>query len=99
MAPTREEAEMEVMGAFQRLYEVYHRAGQPGERYDLSFQELKRDRLTVGDPEDVAEEVRRYREEFGAEYMFFRVYYLGMDPKHSVDCIRTFGREVIPLFA
>ena len=99
VAPTREEAEREVMGAFQRLYEVYHRAGQPGERYDLGFQELKRDRLIVGDPEDVAEEVRRYREEFGAEYMFFRVYYLGMDPQRSVDCIRTFGREVIPLFA
>ena len=99
VAPTREEAEQIVRDAFERLYSVYHRAGQPGERYDLSFQELREERIIVGDPEDVRREVQRYREEFGAEYMFFRVYYLGMDPERSVDCIKLFGREVIPHFS
>ena len=96
VAPTREAAENEIMESFERLYRAYHRAGQPGERYDLQFQELKDERLIVGNPDDVIAEIRRYRQEFGAEYMFFRLYYLGMDPEKSVSCIRLFGEEVLP---
>ena len=96
VAPDREEAEQEIMAALERLYHVYHRAGQPGGRYDLNFEELKEQRIIVGNPEDVAREIEGYREEFGAEYMFFRLYYLGMDPEKSVECIRLFGEEVIP---
>jgi alkanesulfonate monooxygenase SsuD/methylene tetrahydromethanopterin reductase-like flavin-dependent oxidoreductase (luciferase family) len=99
VAPTREEAEQLVGDAFERLYSVYHCAGQPGERYDRSFKELRDERIIVGDPEDVRREIQRYRDEFGAECMFFRVYYLGMDPERSVDCIKLFGREVIPHFS
>lgn len=96
VAPTRQQAEQEIMDSFERLYHVYHRAGQPGERYDRTFQELKEERLITGNPDDVIKEVQRYQEEFGAEYMFFRLYYLGMDPQKSVDCIKLFGKEVIP---
>jgi alkanesulfonate monooxygenase SsuD/methylene tetrahydromethanopterin reductase-like flavin-dependent oxidoreductase (luciferase family) len=99
VAPSREEAEGEVMDAFERLYRVYHREGQPGERYDRSFQELKEERIIVGNPDDVVQEIQRYRDEFGAEYMFFRLYYLGMDPEKAVQCIRLFGNEVIPHFS
>jgi alkanesulfonate monooxygenase SsuD/methylene tetrahydromethanopterin reductase-like flavin-dependent oxidoreductase (luciferase family) len=99
VAPSREEAEGEVMDAFERLYRVYHREGQPGERYDRSFQELREERIIVGNPDDVVQEIQRYRDEFGAEYMFFRLYYLGMDPEKSVQCIRLFGNEVIPHFS
>ena len=96
VAPTRQEAEEEIRESFERLYHAYHRAGQPGERYDLRFQELRDERLLVGNPDDVVAEIDRYRQEFGAEYMFFRLYYLGMDPENSVRCIRLFGEEVIP---
>ena len=96
VAHDRKEAEQEIIDSFERLYQVYHRAGQPGERYDRSFQELKEERIIVGNPDDVAREIGRYRDEFGAEYMFFRLYYLGMDPEKSVRCIRLFGQEVIP---
>ena len=96
VAPDREEAEQEIIESFERLYHVYHRAGQPGERYDLRFQELKEERIIVGNPEDVTREIQSYHDEFGAEYMFFRLYYLGMDPEKSVRCIRLFGSEVIP---
>ena len=98
VAPTREEAENEIRESFERLYHAYHRAGQPGERYDLRFQELRDERLLVGNPDDVIFEIERYRREFGAEYMFFRLYYLEMDPEKSVRCIRLFGEEVIPEF-
>ena len=99
VAPTREEAEREIRESFERLYQVYHHTGQPGERYDLSFEELQGERIIVGDPLEVRREIQRYRDEFQAEYMFFRVYYLGMDPEKSVECIRLFGREVIPHFS
>ena len=96
VAPSREEAEREIVDSFERLYQVYHREGQPGERYDRGFQELKEERIIVGDPKDVVREIQRYRDEFGAEYMFFRLYYLGMDPEKTIQCIRLFGQEVIP---
>lgn len=99
VAPTRAEAEQLITDAFERLYHVYHRAGQPGESYNRSFQELKEERIIVGTPDDVRHEIEWYRDEFQAEYMFFRVYYLGMDPQRSVDCIRLFGSEVIPHFS
>ncbi len=96
VAPTRREAEEEIRDSFERLYRAYHRAGQPGERYDLRFQELRDERLLVGDPDDVTMEINRYRQEFGAEYMFFRLYYLGMHPEKSVRCIRLFGEKILP---
>ena len=99
IASNREEAERELEVCFERLYRVYHREGQPGERYDRSFQELKEDRIIVGSPEEVIQEIQSYQDEFGAEYMFFRVYYLGMDPEKSLECINLFGEEVIPHFA
>ena len=67
--------------------------------WERSFQELKEERIIVGNPQDVVDEIQRYRDEFGAEYMFFRSYYPGMDPYKTVECIRTFGEEVIPHFA
>ena len=99
VAPSREEAEQAMMGAFERLYGVYHREGQPGERYDRGFEELKEERVIAGSPDDVAQEIRTYQQEFGAEYMFFRVYYLGMELEKSLECVRLFGEKVIPQFA
>ena len=98
VADSREEAERELMDSFQKLYQVYHREGQPGESYDRSFQELKEDRIIAGSPDDVIQEIETYRQEFGAQYMFFRVYYLGMDPEKSLRSIRLFGQEVVPHF-
>ncbi len=96
VSDSREAAERTIRDSFERLYQVYHKAGQPGERYNLDFEQLKGERIIVGDPDDVTEQIQQYRDEFGAEYMFFRVYYLGMDPEDSVKCIELFGREVIP---
>ena len=96
VAPNRDAAEQQVRESFERLYQVYHRAGQPGESYDLDFGQLRNERIIVGDPEDAVREIQSYRDEFGADYMFFRVYYLGMDPELSVECIRLFGAGGYP---
>jgi alkanesulfonate monooxygenase SsuD/methylene tetrahydromethanopterin reductase-like flavin-dependent oxidoreductase (luciferase family) len=96
MAGTAREAENRLKEAYERMYQVYQRWGQPGERYDLSFEELKQDRLVVGNPDEVAEQVMAYHQEFGAEFMWFTVYWPGMEPQWVLETIRLFGERVIP---
>lgn len=80
------------------MYESYARWGQPGERYDQDFSALKEERILVGSPDEVASEVEQYRKEFGVPFMWFRLYYPGMDPELALDSIRMFGEQVIPHF-
>ena len=54
--------------------------GQPDERYNLKFDELKRDRLILGSLHEVVEQVMSYHEEFGAEVMWFMVDWPGNGP-------------------
>jgi len=96
IADSSKEAENRVRGAYERQYQHYHREGQPGERYDLSFDELKQDRLILGSPAEVIEQVMAYHEEFDAEFMWFMVDWPGMDPQFALESIRRFGEEVIP---
>ena len=90
-------AEEEMKDAFRTQYESYARWGQPGERYDLDFDQLKEERILVGAPEEVAERVIEYRDEFDVPFMWFRLYYPGMDPNLALETISLFGQEVIPL--
>ncbi len=96
IADSSKEAENRVRGAYERQYQYYHREGQPGERYDLSFDELKQDRLILGSPTEVIEQVMAYNEEFDAEVMWFMVDWPGMDPRFTMESIQRFGEEVIP---
>jgi len=68
----------------------------PGERYDLPFDELKQDRLIVGSPGEVLDEVMAYHNEFSAEFMWFKVDWPGTDRQEALDTIQAFGEEVIP---
>jgi alkanesulfonate monooxygenase SsuD/methylene tetrahydromethanopterin reductase-like flavin-dependent oxidoreductase (luciferase family) len=90
-------AEEEMKDALQAMYESYARWSQPGERYDLEFNQLKEERILVGSPAEVAERVIEYRDEFDVPFMWFRLYYPGMDPELALETIRLFGQEVIPL--
>lgn len=96
VADTTHEAEERVKEAYERMYQVYQRWGQPGERYDLGFDDLKKERLIVGSPDEVVEKVMEYHHEFGAEFMSFTVHWPGMDPNVSLETIRQFGERVIP---
>ena len=71
--------------------------GSTRERYDLDFDELKIERVLVGSPDEVAERVIEYRDEFDVPFMLFRVYYPGMEQELALETIRRFGEEVIPL--
>ncbi len=90
-------AEEEMKEAFRAMYQSYARWGQPGERYDLEFDELRDERILVGSPVEVAERVIEYRDEFDVPFMWFRLYYPGMDPELALETIRMFGEQVIPL--
>ena len=96
VAASRREAEERIVGAYERMYQLYRRWGQPGEEYELSFDELKRERLIVGSPDEVIDQVMAYHREFGAEFMWFTVYWPGMDTQQSLETIRIFGERVIP---
>ncbi len=96
VAESTAEAEKRIKTAYERMYQVYQRWGQPGEEYDLGFDDLKNERLIVGSPEEVAEQILAYHREFGVEFMNFTVYWPGMDPEVTLETIRLFGEKVIP---
>lgn len=96
IADSRREAEERIREGYERRYERYQRWGQPGERYDLPFEQLQQDRLVLGSPAEVTEQVLSYHQEFGAEVMWFMVDWPGMDPRLTLETIQRFGEEVIP---
>ena len=65
-------AEEGMKDALRAQYESYARWGQPGERYDLDFDQLKEERILVGAPQEVAERVTEHRDEFDVPFMWFR---------------------------
>lgn len=96
VADSREEAEKRIREGYERRYLRYQSWGQPGERYDLPFEQLQQDRLVLGSPAEVTEQVLAYHEEFGAEFMWFMVDWPGVDPSITLETIQRFGEEVIP---
>lgn len=96
IADSTAEAEERIREGYERRYLRYQQWGQPGERYDLKFDELKRDRLILGSPAEVVEQVMAYYDEFQTEVMWFMVDWPGMDPRHTMETIERFGAEVIP---
>ncbi len=95
IASSSRQAEDYIKAEYEQRFQRYQREGQPGERYDLSFDELKTDRLIVGSPAQVIDEVMAYHDEFGAEFMWFHLE-PGMDHQAALDTIQAFGEQVIP---
>jgi alkanesulfonate monooxygenase SsuD/methylene tetrahydromethanopterin reductase-like flavin-dependent oxidoreductase (luciferase family) len=96
IANSTRQAEERIREGYERRYLRYQQWGQPGERYDLAFDELKRDRVILGSPAEVVDQVMEYHREFNAEVMWFMVDLPGMDPKFTLESIERFGAEVIP---
>ena len=98
VAQDRDTAVNEVRRFVEDMYHTYARWKQPGERYDLSFDELKGERYIIGSPEDCIEDIERIRREIKVNLMFFRIYWPGMDPAYAIKTIKLFGEKVIPYF-
>lgn len=60
------------------------------------FDGLRVDRFIVGDPDEVAEEIRRYRDELGITHLVARMHFHGSDRKRVLDAMELFAELVIP---
>jgi len=83
-------------------YEAYAAWGQdralPGnESFSIPYQELARDRFLLGSPSDVVQEIERYRDALGVNYLIFRMQWPGMEQAEVMRQIELMAREVIPL--
>ena len=85
-------------------YDAYVKWGQSealprSDTLRMPLDELRSDRFLIGSAEDVAEDVRRHRDELGVDHMAFRVQWPGMPQALVLRTLERFAREVMPEFA
>ncbi|SEH17806.1 Flavin-dependent oxidoreductase, luciferase family (includes alkanesulfonate monooxygenase SsuD and methylene tetrahydromethanopterin reductase) [Natronorubrum sediminis] len=100
LAETTEEAEAIVREKLMRKYERYIDWGQDevfeSDDFRSEWERLKTDRFLVGSPEDVIQEIERYREVVDPDRLGVRMQYQGLDFDDVRSSIELFGNEVIP---
>ena len=101
VAPDRETAYLESQPYLESKYAAYAAWGQdkalPGnESFSVPFQDLARDRFLLGSPDDVAQEMLRYQDELGVNYLIFRMQWPGMPQEQALRQIEFMGKEVLP---
>lgn len=62
------------------------------------YEELRRDRFLVGDPDTVCREIERYRAELGVTHLIMRMAFNQLATEVVLASMRTFAREVMPHF-
>lgn len=102
-APTRDEAFERARPFLAPKYAAYGQWGQdkalPGdEDFSIDFEALAEDRFILGDPDDCAREIERYRQ-LGVDRIHMRMNWPGMPLEPALEGLRRFGSEVIPRFA
>lgn len=67
---------------------------------EWTFDRIAPNRLIAGEPAEVIDEIQRYRETVGCEYIicYFR-HPTGPDHSQTMKCIELFGKKVLPEFA
>lgn len=100
VAETAEAAEAVVREPLMEKYRDYTDWGQDdaigGDTFESEWERLREDRFLVGDPDDVAAEIERYRDELDLDSLFVRTQYPGMDPADVHSSIELFADEVAP---
>lgn len=102
VAQDRETACLESQPYLGPKYQAYASWGQdkalPGqESFAVPYQDLARDRFLLGSPEEVVQEIKRYEQTLGVNYLIFRMQWPGMPQAQVLRQIELMGREVIPL--
>ena len=97
----RESAYLESQPFLEAKYAAYASWGQdkalPGnESFSVPYQDLARDRFLLGSPDEVAQEILRYRDELEVNYLIFRMQWPGMGQEQVLRQLELMGREVIP---
>ena len=85
----------------QGKYAAYASWGQdkalPGEEsFNVPYEELARDRFLIGSPDDIVEEIRRYQNDLGANYIIFRMQWPGLPQEKVLKQLALLREEVIP---
>ena len=101
VARDRESAFLESRPYLEAKYAAYASWGQdkalPGNQsFSVPYQDLARDRFLLGSPDDVVQEMLRYRDQLGINYLVFRMQWPGMGQDQVLRQIELMGREVIP---
>ena len=101
VAPDTRTALAEARPFLEAKYRAYQRWQQDkalpeGETFDLSFEDLARDRFIVGDPARAVDEIQRCRERLGITELSFRVQWPGMPQAAVLRTIRLLGEKVLP---
>lgn len=65
---------------------------------DSKFAELTKGRFLLGSPEDVIEEIERYREAFDMDYLVIRTRWPGMPVEIARASLQRFANKVVPHF-
>lgn len=99
----RESAFRECAAYLAVKYDVYVKWGQSEALPDtdtlrMPLDELRSDRFLIGSAEDVAEDIRRHRDELGVDHMAFRVQWPGMPQALVLRTLERFAKEVMPEF-
>ena len=82
-------------------YEAYAAWGQdkvlPGEEsFNIPYKDLAKDRFLLGSPEQIVEEIQKYQNRLGVDYLIFRMQWPGMLQKEVLRQIQLLGDKVIP---
>lgn len=101
-AETREDAARLAFPYLGEKYAAYGSWGQdkqlPGnESFSVLLEELAEDRFIIGDPDDCAREIARYRD-LGIDRIHLRTNWPGMPLETALAGMRLFAREVAPRF-
>lgn len=100
-APTYEQAREIALPTLGEKYKLYARWGQgdvmpEGESLDQPFDELLKERLVIGTPEQCYEQLRPYWEQLGVNHFIFRTHFMGMPLSHAESGMRLISRELLP---
>lgn len=96
IAPTTERAHELAADAVAGLYRRFERAGIV-EEWE-SFEDLARDRFVIGDPDACIEQLYRYQNELGVDYVVARIAYSEVHHGETAKAIQLFGQAVVPEF-
>jgi len=104
VAPTESEAREHAERYFGDKYETYRQWGQEralpaDDRFSGSFAELSDDRLLIGTPERIRDDLARYRDEVGITDVVLRLDPAGMPLDLVERSLRLFGEKVLPAVA
>lgn len=97
VAETMQEARSDVEEGLISLYRTYRNWGLLS-NVDMSFEALAPERFIIGDVDHAIQEIQRYRDEAGVNYLICRMAFPGMSHTKVMAAIKFFGQAVVPEF-